>query len=503
MAVQASTTRRTGTTSSRAIISFVLLAAAAILYAEEIATSAVPSQSVIWGSLSLGTYTGSLLCWLGASRYPGVGLARWKLGPWILLWYSFTFGLATVTWSRPQPSTAGEIAVEQCAACTMACRSGGDLLDYWLLGWAGRLSARCVRRGMEAIGRHRTGIVRSAFAPWIMYAIGMAARVGSAVTTGRFGYVGDAASAVSTATAYQQFLSELGYLCPLAVCAAALELHRQRLPIARISLAILFLSELVVGSLSGNKGNLIVAVLALVIPISAVRRRIPKIPVVAAALIFLVIVVPFNQAYRTAVRSGSTTLSTSQAIAASPAILQQAVKYQSMFAGLPTAVTYLLQREQEINGPSIIMQRTPAQIPFINPDQLVLGPLEDMIPRAIWPRKPILALGYQFSQQYYGLSATVYTSSAISPIGDLYRHGGWVPVIAGMFVFGCVVRLLDDVLDISTNFHAIFLVLLLFPILVTSESDWVTLIAGVPGIAMTWLLAITLGFRTRRAAGGD
>ena len=501
MAVQAPTTRHTGTTSTRAIFSFVLLAAAAILYAEEIATSAVPTQAVIWGSLSLGAYTGGLLCLLGASRYPGLGVARWKLGPWILLWYAFTFGLATITWSRPQPSTAGEIAV---SSVLRALWLVAVAVTFWTVGYLvgpSRLLARYVQRGMEALGRHRTGVVRSPFVPWIMYAIGTAARIASAITTGRFGYVGDAASAVTTATGYQQFLSELGYFCPLAVCAAALELYRERLPSARITLTILFLSELAVGAASGNKGNLVVAVLAVLIPISAVKYRLPKLPVVGAALIFLVIVVPFNQEYRTAVRSGSTTLSTSQAIAASPAILHQAITSQSVFAALPNAATYLLQREQEINGPAIIVQRTPAQIPFVSTDQLVLGPFEDMIPRAIWTNKPILALGYQFSQQYYGLSSTVYTSSAISPIGDLYRHGGWVPVIAGMFVFGCGVRLLDGVLDISTNPHAIFLVLLLFPSLVTSESDWVTLIAGLPATALAWVLATTLAFRARRAAG--
>ena len=103
-----------------------------------------------------------------------------------------------------------------------------------------------------------------------------------------------------------------------------------------------------------------------------------------------------------------------------------------------------------------------------------------MVPRAVWPGKPILATGYQFSQQYYELSASVYTASAITPIGDLYRHGGWIPVIAGMFLLGCGVRLLDDVLDVRSNPHAIFLVLLLFPTLVTEEQDWATLLAGIP-----------------------
>jgi len=224
---------------------------------------------------------------------------------------------------------------------------------------------------------------------------------------------------------------------------------------------------------------------------------LPKGLLIGAALIFLVVAIPFNQGYRATVRGGSATLSTSQAIDSAPAIWRTAVTSQNLISSLPSTVSYVLQREQEIDGPAIILQRTPGQIAFTGPIQLIEGPIVDMVPRAVWPGKPILALGYEFSQQYYGTPAAVYTSSAISPIGDLYRHGGWIPVIAGMLIFGGGVRLLDDVLDIRTNSHAIFLVLLLFPSVVTGESDWVTLIASIPAMALTWLLATSLAFRRR------
>ena len=62
---------------------------------------------------------------------------------------------------------------------------------------------------------------------------------------------------------------------------------------------------------------------------------------------------------------------------------------------------------------------------------------------------------------------------SITPVGDLYRHGGWVPVLAGMFLLGCGVRRIDDSLDVRKNPDAIFLVVLLFPTLVKNELDWV------------------------------
>ncbi len=482
----------------QAITVAILLAAAPLLGGKALEESAVPTHAVIWASLALASYAVGLLCLVGA-RTGGLGLATWKFGPWILLWYGVTFGLATVTWSAPQTSTAAQIAVSSVLRALWLVAIG---LTFWAVGYhvgPGRSARRLAARGSAALDDHLTHAVRSRFTPWILYGIGTAGRVATTATTGRFGYVGDVSSAVSTATGYGQILSALSLLAPLGLCTAALQVYRDRLPGARITLAILFLTELAVGAAAGGKESFVIALLAVGIPMSAARRRLPKAAMIAAALIFLAIVIPFNQAYRSVARSGSATLSPSEAIHDAPGILRQTLAGHNVITTLPNSAIYLLQRIREIDNPAIIMQRTPGQIPFSSPVQLIEAPLVDIVPRAIWPGKPILATGYQFSQQYYGLPSTVYTSSAITPIGDLYRHGGWIPVIVGMFLLGCGVRLLDDVLDVRANPHAIFLVLLLFPSLVSAEADWVTFLAGIPGTVAIWLLALALTFRTRKS----
>jgi hypothetical protein len=306
------------------------------------------------------------------------------------------------------------------------------------------------------------------------------------------------ASGVSTATGYGQILSDLSLFAPLAIAAAALQVYRERLPGARITLAVLFLAELAFGAAAGGKESFVIAVLAVVMPMSTASRRVPIVAVIGGILIFLVIVIPFNQAYRAAARSDSATLSASQAIDQAPAILRQTLTGRSVSAILPDSTVYLLHRIREIDSPAIVLQRTPGQIPFSSPAQLIEAPVDDIVPRAIWHGKPILATGYQFSQQYYGLPSTLYTSSAITPIGDLYRHGGWIPVIAGMLLLGCGIRLLDEVLDVRTNSHSIFLVLLLFPILIKGEQDWITLLAGLPATVFVWLSATVLTFRRQK-----
>lgn len=485
--------------SRRIIVATVCVATAFVLCAETLATSAVPVHAVIWGSLALTCYAMGLLFLVGAKDVNGLGLSRWKIGPWILTWYGLAFGLATVTWSQSQPQTSisAQIAVSSVLSALWLIAVA---MTCWIVGYAigpGYPMRRLADWVIASMGRRLSSRVRKPVTPWVLYAIGLAARAATTATTGRFGYVGDVSSAVSSATGYGQYLSDLSLFAPLAVCAAALQVYRERMPGARATLTVLFLSELAFGAAAGGKGSFIITILAVVIPMTAARHRLPRAASIICIFVFFMIVIPFNQAYRSAARSGSASLSASQAISAVPGILQQTLASQNPAKMLPNSVTLLAQRMREIDSPAIIVQRTPGQIPYSSSAQLIEAPLLDMVPRAVWPGKPILTTGYQFGQQYYGLSASLYTSSAITPVGDLYRHGGWIPVIAGMFLLGCGVRLLDDALDARSNPHGIFLVLLLFPTLVTAEGDWATFLAGIPAILLIWLSATALAFQPR------
>lgn len=480
----------------RPIAAMASSAAAIELLGQTLALSDQPTRAVIFGGLSLAAWAAALLCLVGGSQGAGVGLIRWRLGSWTLVWYAVAFGIATVSWSRPQTGLPAQIAVSDVLRALWLVAVG---MTIWAIGYLvgpGQWMRGCAVRTVGALDRRFAPEVRSR-APWILYAIGIAARLASTATTGRFGYSGDVSSVVTTASGYGQILTGLSLCAPLAVAAAALQVYRERLASARITLIVLFLSELAFGAAAGGKESFVITVLAVAIPFCTSRRRLPRVALMILAVIFLIAVIPFNKAYRSAVRSGSGTLSPSEAISAAPEIFHQTVINQNVATVVPDSFGYLLQRIREIDSPAIIMQRTPGQVAFLSPIQLVEAPAEGIVPRAIWPGKPIMVMGYQVSQEYYGLPSTVLTSSAITPIGDLYWHGGWVPVIAGMFVLGCVVRLLDEVFDVRSNPHAIAFVLLLFPALVMNEVDWVTLLSGIPSTVVIWLLAVALTFRTR------
>jgi hypothetical protein len=490
--------------ASRWMIAAMLLLSVAIASSWQALTAAEqPTRAIVWGSVGLGAYAASLLCLVGGGQGKSLGLSRWRLGSWTLFWYGAAFGLATLTWVQPQSGTAAEISLSSVLRALWLVAVGMTLWAVGYLVGPGQSARRFGNRVMAALSLRFAPEVRSPLAPCILYAIGTVARIATAITTGLFGYVGDVQSAVTTASGYQQLLSILGLCATLAVAAAALQVYREGVPGARVTLAVLFVAEIAFGAASGNKQDFIITILAVAIPFTVARRRVHKGLLAFTVLAFLLIIVPFNQAYRSAARNASGTLSAGQALEAVPGILGHTIRTGNVTGVFSSSATLILTRVREIDNPAIIIQRTPGEIGFLSPGQLAEGPIVNLVPRALWPGKPILDSGYQFSQIYYDLPASLYTSSAITPVGDLYRHGGWIPVIVGMFLLGCGTRLFDDAMNVYGNPHSIFLFLLLFPILVKQEDDWIGTLAGIPGTLLVWLFATYLTFRKEKTAASS
>jgi hypothetical protein len=85
----------------------------------------------------------------------------------------------------------------------------------------------------------------------------------------------------------------------------------------------------------------------------------------------------------------------------------------------------------------VIVNVTPADIPFWGVDRLLLIPLS-IVPRAIWPDKPVLTLGHYFNVEYLGASPDSTTSVNYTMYGDLYLSAGWPAVVIGMMLLGVI-----------------------------------------------------------------
>jgi hypothetical protein len=477
-----------------AVIGFAFAAAAFILLGEALANSDRPTVSIVWGSIALSAYAVWLLYLIGPMRLDDFGLARWKIGPWTILWYGVIFGITTITVIAPQTGLSAEITLPSDLRALWLVAVGMTALTLGYLVGPSRNILRLAQQGVNALCTRFSSEVRSPAVPWILYAIGILASIFTAATTGKFGYVGTG-SAINSSS-YGEIVSSLELCAPFGIAAAALRTYREHLPGTSITLIVLLLGYFAFGAVQGGKESFVIAVLAAIIPFSVARGRLPKAATITIVGVFLIIVIPFNQTYRAAAVKNSFTAS--QAVNAAPGILRQTLNGNSLATALPQSLNYMAKRIREIDNVAIIVQRTPDQIGFRNPIGLVAQPLAGVVPRALWPGKPIPLTGTRFTQEFY--ESPPDSASSDTLIGGFYWYGGWLPLLAGMFVVGCAVRIIDEALDVRNNPHAIFITLLLFPTIVRAEDDWVSMISSIPATVFVWLLAVALTFRSRRRA---
>jgi hypothetical protein len=83
-----------------------------------------------------------------------------------------------------------------------------------------------------------------------------------------------------------------------------------------------------------------------------------------------------------------------------------------------------------------------------NPDRLLNGAsysaaMLSMIPRAIWPDKPVVAGGNQLVTDVTGVTFSQGTSVGAGPIMELYANNLFTALIVGMFLFGFLMQELD------------------------------------------------------------
>jgi hypothetical protein len=466
----------------RWVLALILAALAAALAAVAVKQ---PFPSPAWGGAALAAWCAALLVACAASiGRAGTGLGEWKIGAWMLVWMALTCGLATIA-AAPAGSTAA-----------MATPSGLTAAE-WLTGaaataWAAAYCAAPRHLAVPALRaalRHRAPVTRGPLTPWLLYATGTAAQLATAVLTGHFGYTGTVS--VTSATWYQQMLGDAAYCCPLGTATAALRVFSGNG--SRLTLGILAAAECATAAVSGFRGAFVSAGLAIAIPAACYGRKLPR-PLIAAALIgMLLLVIPFTAAYRAQVRTTSAVLSPSQAAVIVPSTAARVLADASPSSSV-TGVSYLAQRFREISAAAVVVQDTPSAVPYASPLKIPETVAAGLIPRVLWPGKPILDPGYQFAEEYYGQPSGEMNAAATTPVADLYRYGGLVPVLVGMALLGLLMGVLDGALDVRDP-RCVLLIFLLWPVLAVPEGSYTAILTSLLGLIVTWLAVATVAFR--------
>jgi hypothetical protein len=424
------------------------------------------------------------------------GFALWRLGPWYLTWGALTFGVTSLDWITPKTGTPGIIGQQSVvmalyvfAVATVAWTSG------YLIG-----TPSIVLRSMGSLVKIVSGGTRSSlrkgwFVPWAMYGAGALARIAEAILNGSVGYLGNPEESVSSANGYTQLIRSATMLSIFALAVASYRLFEKRE--GGITLAIMLTAEVATGAFLGMKESFLTAALAVILPYGIARRRMPVKALVAVALGFLLVIMPFNSAYRSVLRGGGSTLTMEQASGAAPDVLAETINANGLTRTLSESYDATIYRLGLIDNVAIIVQRTPTEIAYRSPLEYLYAPFVGLVPRAVWPDKPILATGYEFSHEYYDLPTFLYTSSAVTLVGDFFRHGGWIAVMILSFVFGAIYRCFDQMLRPERNISSMFFLLALLPVTVKSEMDSVTLLSALPSLVFTAAIGV------RAACQGD
>jgi hypothetical protein len=422
-----------------------------------------------------------------------LGLAYWRAGPWYLMWGSLAYGITSYTWMTPQTGASASILQSSTADALVVF---GVAMIVWTIGYVAGPRKPVISLGHKLlrVSYGKTGaILKTGRAlPWLLYGAGTTARIVAALLNGHIGYIGDTTAATEKANNYTQVLSSASSLATFAIAVAAWRIFVDRPASGRLTLVLLLMAELAVGAALGMKENFVVAGLAVLVPYGVGKGKLPVRAIAGMGFTFLLLVIPFNAAYREAVRGSGASMSTEEALEIVPATFEEIASPTSWSETLSESYDMFMFRVRMIDNIAMIVQKAPDVIPYDSAVEYAQAPLVGLIPRSVWPDKPIMTSGYEFSQKYYDRPSYVYTSSAITNVGDLYMHGGWGTVLVGAFVLGSGFRLLDVLARPDEDVRALFLLLALLPTLVKSEEDISGLLVGIPAFVFTAALGVRL-----------
>lgn len=421
------------------------------------------------------------------------GIRVFALGPWYLVATAVGFAITSYAWTIPQGGSSAQIRTDSVvAALYLVCLA----VAAWTIGYTmgpPQLLRAGAARVMSQVCGSGVARLRSPATPSVFFGIGLLGKAGQ-LRAGQYGYLSDPRQLLESPSPFTQALLALSDMTLFGIVLATIAAVQAGAPKSRYGILSTMLAiEVLLGLLAGHKIDFLFALLGPLVVFAIARPRLMR-PLLIFGVIGFLFVTQFVGAYREVVRSDGRNISAREATAALPSILSATATTNS-FTGTATASREALAtRMRAIDNVAIIVQKSP-EIPPVGVAPLFSAPVLGVVPRAIWPAKPVLATGYEFSQQYYGTSSSIRSSAAVTTVGDLYRHAGVLAVVIGMVCLGAAIRLVDDVAHPWQNLRYTLVYVSLFASFIDIEAGVVGLVAGLPRVLGVALVASYLAFR--------
>jgi hypothetical protein len=463
------------------------------------ATVADPSRFVwqLWGA-EIVMLSIALSAIYATRAWPTVrgAIIRFELGPWWIIKYAIVFGLASIAWLNPQPKTS-PILRSDVIPLAMIVASGA--LAAWAAGYVigpPRFLTRPVQKIVQWALPEGEWAFRAQSVPILVYGVGIAARMFQ-IATGRYQYLGNPVFALNNPSSLNQIISMISGLARVGLILAIIQLVRFPTPRTKWIFRILLVSELAFALLGGMKEEFLMTFLVVLGVYGIARGRVSRVAMIAG-LIGVLLIFPINFRYREFVRgNGIGSVTPSQAVSALPHILLSTFTNFNLRETASFSFDSGLGRLREIDNLAIIVQKSPQIVPFQGWNQILLAPVVTSIPRVLWREKPLIAAGYDFSIDYWEAPPTLYSSTAVTLPGDLYRYAGWWTLIPGMILMGTFARLTMRAVYRRDYLRFVAVYIPLFLLLTALENDYPSSLVGVTQTFLLLLLVCRYSFVTR------
>jgi len=380
--------------------------------------------------------------------------SRWLVNPAILTSLSM-FGIVYGVSNIHNFTTRGEeeIAFFELDYQWLICAEALALMSVlWMwLGYRSRVGAK-IAQWLRELFRFDLLLRRSWQVNWPIVWSCIFASVASRVAQihlGLYGYNLDLDELVENAS-YAQWLSAIGNLGKLALLVLALHCFgpKKTTPLAWLVMCGALLCELAFGFLSGMKSQIIVPALVVVISYYTIKGKVPFVwSVVALVSVFPAFLI--MDALRTA-RHYDPTYDNRDLFSIAHAVIKSYEESSDDSAGrrddgteLQIGSSFLRRLNVTQMSAIAIRYKNSTELNEDSPGSLtnlLLQPVYAIIPRFLWPEKPINRIGNWFANEVLG-EGTLTNSVAMGPVGQLYVAGGIIAVCLGFFAVGIVQQL--------------------------------------------------------------